>query len=230
MDLRIYWLSWISKDEFSGWELHWPWWTSGYGDGSKTICAAIYAPNEEAVREVVYDCYDARPDRIEFRFIEERPDGFSYTDRFPWRAWMPRFDESFDPEALTKTQAEASAAAKKAYASVVAIRAQDEAVRALPNRVVLLDEAVALVDGAVAGASVPETVEAMKAGLPALKGYRTMDERPLDDFDHGLFVICDQTDRKVYLKTESLDYYDLEGNAVGGFPSDTRIMPVSFSF
>jgi hypothetical protein len=123
--MRIYWLSWQSSYDFSDFELHWPWWVSGVGDGHKCICSAIFAKDEDAVRQVVYDCYDARPDHIEFRFIEERPDDFSpYCDRFAWNEWMPVFDQTFDPVALTRKQAEASAEGTKKYEEALALRQQ----------------------------------------------------------------------------------------------------------
>lgn len=78
---KRWWVSWWHDNaRYGAFELHSPWWTSGYGDGRVSICAAIIAEDEDAVLEIVYDAYDLRPSNIEFRFIDERPDDWA-----PWR-------------------------------------------------------------------------------------------------------------------------------------------------
>lgn len=229
--MRIYWLSWESRNEFSNYELHWPWWISGSGDGFNTICAAIVGRDEDAVREVVYDCYDARPDHIKFRFIEERADDFvPYSDRFAWKSWMPVFDETFDPVALSRKQAEASAAGKKNYEETLALQSQDDAVISLPNRVILLDEALSVATSALHGL-VPDPGAAFQqnlaAGLSALKGYRTLRERPLHEYEQGLFIVSDDSDGTIYMKTDNGDFYDLEGNEIViGFSGSPLVKPI----
>lgn len=90
-----YWISWYGKGE---WELHWPWWVSGYRmDGDEdagtpdtpTICAAVQAANEEAAKEIILAAHDTRPDNIEWRFVNERPAGWTpFCGRFPRADWM----------------------------------------------------------------------------------------------------------------------------------------------
>jgi hypothetical protein len=227
--MRIYWLSWESRHEFTSHELHWPWWVSGHGEGFKTICAAIVGKDEDTVREVVYDCYDVRPDHIEFRFIEERADDFvPYSDRFPFQSWMPVFDETFDPVALIRRQAAAAAAGKKNYEQTLALRSQDDAVMALPSRVILLDEALAVATGALQGASdSDEVTQALHAGLSAIRGYRTLRERPLNEYEQGLFIVSEDSDGTIYMKTENGDLYDLDGNEIViGFSVAPRVKPI----
>lgn len=234
--MRIYWLSWEFGNESGGYELHWPWWVSGYGDGYKTICAAIFARDAEAAKEVVYDCYDDRPDHIVFRFIEERPDDFvPYCDRFKWQSWMPVFDDAFDPVALNRKQAEASAAAKKKYREALALQSQDDAVLAMPSRVVLLDEALAAATAVLHEAvsstgrptSVDDATQKLAAGLSAVNGYRTLRERPLREYEQGLFIVSDDSDGTVYMKTESGDFYDLDGNEIViGFSRSPLVKPI----
>lgn len=234
--MRIYWLSWQHREKLGSYELHWPWWVSGHGDGYNCLCAAIVARDEDAVREVVYDCYDARPDHIEFRFIEERPDDFvPYSDRFRWQSWMPVFDDAFDPVALIRKQAEASAAAKKNYREALALQSEDDAVLALPSRVVLLDEALAAATAVLHEAvsstdrptSVDDAARKLAAGLSVVKGYRTLRERPLSEYEQGLFIVSDDSDGTVYMKTESGDFYDLDGNEIViGFSRSPLVKPV----
>jgi hypothetical protein len=234
--MRIYWLSWENRNEFSNYELHWPWWLSGSCDGFNTICAAVVGRDEDTVREVVYDCYDARPDHIRFRFIEERPDDFvPYTDRFPWKSWMPVFNETFDPVALTRKQAKASADGKKNYEETLALQIEDEAALALPSRVILLDEALAVATSALQGLvadpgaafAVNEATQALVAGLSAIKGYRTLREQPLHDYEKGLFIVSNDSDGTIYMKTDDGGFYDLEGNEiVAGYSRSPLVKPI----
>jgi hypothetical protein len=63
------------------------WWISGFRENDRTVVAAVKAPTEDAARELVYAAYDARPDRIEFRFVQ-RCDTSPFSDRFPRADWM----------------------------------------------------------------------------------------------------------------------------------------------
>jgi len=97
-----YWISWYHKQEFSGFELHSPWWITGYNfEGDATICAAVKATDEIKAMEIVRNSYDVPPGigslsnipvsfyAIEWRFCEERPlDWSPFSDRFPKAEWM----------------------------------------------------------------------------------------------------------------------------------------------
>lgn len=60
----------------------------------KTLVAAIWADDIEEINEIVYGCYDNRPDpgEIEFRFIVHRSDNWdprkNKSGRFPFADWM----------------------------------------------------------------------------------------------------------------------------------------------
>jgi len=98
-DLKNFWLSWYAKT--GAYELHWPWWTSGYRyvhrDGEEceepTIVAAVRAESEEAAKEIVIASHDTPPTALEWRFCEERPDDWTpyESDRFPKAKWMPQW-------------------------------------------------------------------------------------------------------------------------------------------
>lgn len=91
--MRNFWISWIGPDH--GFELHWPWWVSGYRLGNDedgdtpTICAAVQAKDEDGAKEIILACHDERPKAIEWRFCSEREDGWSpFNSRFPRAKWM----------------------------------------------------------------------------------------------------------------------------------------------
>lgn len=88
--LYKFWLSFIQSTTFAPFELHTPWWISGYtGDGEPTICAAVMAEDEDDAEEKIYEAFDECPDSIQFRFIERRPDDWSpFGERFPQLPWM----------------------------------------------------------------------------------------------------------------------------------------------
>lgn len=93
--MKSYWLSWWTTDEHGGFELHWPWWISGYRDDASSICAAVRAESEDAAREIVLASYDKRPGDVEFRFVEKRPDDWTpYNDRFKKGDWMPEWESA----------------------------------------------------------------------------------------------------------------------------------------
>lgn len=97
MALKKFWVSWYSPAKLGGWELHTPWWVSGYAMGDEedvpTICAALHARDEAAAHQTIADCYDkeTKITDIEWRFVEERPDDWSpFNSRFqraPWMNW-----------------------------------------------------------------------------------------------------------------------------------------------
>ncbi len=90
--MKYRWLSWYAVPdtvtENGDFELYYPWWISGYrcSDGAAVICAAIPLDRSAAI-EAVFDSYDERPGRIEWRFNDEA-DGSPFCDRFPRAAWM----------------------------------------------------------------------------------------------------------------------------------------------
>ena len=93
--MKNFWVSWYCPHDLSGFELNSPWWISGYifdedeGIDVDIICSAIKAENEHLAAMKIYESFDQRPDHINFRFIEERPDDWSpYCDRFPKANWM----------------------------------------------------------------------------------------------------------------------------------------------
>lgn len=150
-----------------------------------------------------------------------------YTDRSPWKNWMPVFNDEFDSVALARRQAEASAAGKERYAKLLAMREEDEAVLSQPSMALILDEAVSLSSeamwglaakllpaGTSAAVDVEEASQALARALAALAGYGTLRERPLNEYEQGLFIVSDDGDRTVYMKTEKGDFYDLEGNEI----------------
>lgn len=89
--MKPYWVSWwyYSVFEYNG-----PWWESGYReneDGSETgsLCAAVMAESEEAAKAVIVKAHDVPPTEIEWRFCEERPEGWSPAGfRFRMAEWM----------------------------------------------------------------------------------------------------------------------------------------------
>lgn len=97
--MKKWWVSWYDEYRFGDFELHFPWWISGVRgeDNADMICAALMADTEEAAIEIVYAVYDKRPDAIEFRFVEGRPDDWSpFCGRFPkadWMAWYENIDD-----------------------------------------------------------------------------------------------------------------------------------------
>ena len=93
-----WWISWYGCFAKLGeFELYTPWWVSGVTceePERQTIVAAIWADGEGEIKEIIYNCYDKRPEpgEIEFRFMEpcsvdwdprENKNG-----RFPFAKWM----------------------------------------------------------------------------------------------------------------------------------------------
>lgn len=89
--MKSYWVSWYHAPNLGGFELTAPWWVSGtrMNDDAQTIVAAIRADNPEGARDRVLRAYDVRPDDVEWRFVEERPDDWTpFSGRFPKADWM----------------------------------------------------------------------------------------------------------------------------------------------
>lgn len=98
--MKNFWVSWFHKAELGGFELHSPWWVSGarvvadrfnFDEQREepTLCAAVQAVDETAAREVVVSSYDRRPEALEWRFCEPRPDDWTpFSGRFQKQDWM----------------------------------------------------------------------------------------------------------------------------------------------
>lgn len=93
-----WWVGWYSDVPLNEFELHSPWWISGYdADNNETMVAAVRAESEEAARAQVLAAYDNPPEGMRWRFCEEIPSDrqpFSekWSDRWPrnhnvWMAW-----------------------------------------------------------------------------------------------------------------------------------------------
>lgn len=88
---QSYWVSWFHTEDMGGFELDWPWWTSGYrlSDGAATLCAAVRAKDSMGVMIRITGAYDVYPGEVEWRFIEHKPQGWEpFGDRFPRADWM----------------------------------------------------------------------------------------------------------------------------------------------
>ena len=89
-----YWVSWYSELPLNEFELHSPWWISGYtADDTPILCAAIQARREDDAKDYVLQSYDTPPSTVEWRFITEQPDDWvPFSGRFPkaeWMTWPP---------------------------------------------------------------------------------------------------------------------------------------------
>lgn len=92
--LTPYWVSWW-RDLSVGFELHSPWWVSGYryvgddGIEQASICAAIMAEDDVDAQRRVIAAHDREPHYLEFRFANERDADWSpFCDRFERADWM----------------------------------------------------------------------------------------------------------------------------------------------
>lgn len=88
---RGYWVSWWTTEEMGVFELHSPWWISGeLGDGTTvSLCAAVRALSARDAKALILCSYERLPGQIEWRFVEQKADGWSpFSDRFPRAEWM----------------------------------------------------------------------------------------------------------------------------------------------
>jgi hypothetical protein len=54
-----------------------------------TVCAAVKAESADIAKAIIFASYDNPPWRLEWRFVEERPDDWSpFNTRFPRGDWM----------------------------------------------------------------------------------------------------------------------------------------------
>jgi hypothetical protein len=89
-----FWLSWYHDPENGEFELHSPWWTSGYtmtDPPKSTIVAAVRAEDEDAAWAVVRASYDTPPESVIERFCEPLApkDG-----KYPWDNPNGRFQRA----------------------------------------------------------------------------------------------------------------------------------------
>jgi len=85
-----YWISWFHNPEES-FTLANPWWVTGerISDGFVTICGAFRGESLDEIKEEIYKSYDIRPNGLEWRFANKRPDKWSpFSDRFQSDKWM----------------------------------------------------------------------------------------------------------------------------------------------
>jgi hypothetical protein len=86
-----FWISWYHHPDDGPFELHRPWWVSGFTmeePQRDTIVAAVQAESVEAAWEVIHQAYDTPPTRIETRFCEPLDNRPVFSDRFPRADWM----------------------------------------------------------------------------------------------------------------------------------------------
>lgn len=90
--MAVWWISWHSKLPLAEFELHSPWWVTGYdSDDYPICCAAVRTEDEEAAWEKIRTSYDNPPDALVERFCNERDEeDFNpfASSRFPKSAWM----------------------------------------------------------------------------------------------------------------------------------------------
>lgn len=93
-----WWISWYGCwAKLGAFELYTPWWESGLTmeePERQIFCAAVWADDEDEIREIIYGSYDKRPEdgEIEVRFMEQRPDDWdpceNKSGRFEFADWM----------------------------------------------------------------------------------------------------------------------------------------------
>jgi hypothetical protein len=89
-----FWISWYNAVPLSTFELHSPWWISGYdANDRETMVAAVRADSEAAAWEQVRTAYDDPPTEVAERFIEDLPAGSPFSGRFPQYGWMAWDDD-----------------------------------------------------------------------------------------------------------------------------------------
>jgi len=88
-----WWVSWYCASPSSEFELHSPWWVSGYDADDRTIyCAAVRAADEAAAYDLIRGSYDNPPSRFDERFCEPLT-GSPFTSRWPKAGWMAWEDD-----------------------------------------------------------------------------------------------------------------------------------------
>lgn len=86
--MNAWWISfYVPSEHFGEFELHSPWWISGYTEYEMIVVAAIRAEDEEAAWQRVIDAFDDEADYRE-RFCEPLGRDSPFVDRFPQSSWM----------------------------------------------------------------------------------------------------------------------------------------------
>jgi hypothetical protein len=93
-ELSSWWVSWYSDTSLSAFELHSPYWVTGYdADDNVIVCAMVLADDEGAAKEKIRLAYDEGPHRpdsvaeMRWRFCDEH-EGKPFSERFPQSRWM----------------------------------------------------------------------------------------------------------------------------------------------
>lgn len=116
--MKAWWMRWYTPDgQISRFELHSPWWISGYGDNETILVAAVLADTAEEAWSKIRGAYDEprRDDDVTESFAElipsDAPQPFDegWSDRWPkawWMAWDPANGRTCACEAHTRAMPE----------------------------------------------------------------------------------------------------------------------------
>lgn len=91
---KSYWISWYSHEPINEFELHSPWWISGWTSNSlgdwdiPTVIAAVRAPDADAAVTMIRNAYDNPPTVLSLRFCDEILKADPFSERFPKEHWM----------------------------------------------------------------------------------------------------------------------------------------------
>lgn len=88
--MKKFWLSWWHVEKMGQFELHSPWWFTGYrGDGAASVVAAVFAESTDAAMQTIREAYDRKDVQPAFRFCEEMSKSWTpFNGRFPRAEWM----------------------------------------------------------------------------------------------------------------------------------------------
>ena len=92
--MTAWWISfYVPSEKLREFELHSPWWVSGYTNDEIILVAAIRADDEEAAWQRVIDAFDDEADYRE-RFCDSLGRESPFVDRFPKASWMDWSDHA----------------------------------------------------------------------------------------------------------------------------------------
>lgn len=86
-----FWISWWMTESTGAFTLENPWWISGVrvSDEAESVCAAVMAADEEDAMRVILAAHDNPKTDLEWRFVEQREDGWApFSSRFQRVEWM----------------------------------------------------------------------------------------------------------------------------------------------
>lgn len=78
-------------EETGAFTLESPWWISGMAGSrdAESVCAAVMATDEEDAMRVILAAHDNPEVELEWRFVEQREDGWApFSSRFQRVEWM----------------------------------------------------------------------------------------------------------------------------------------------